>query len=774
MAEVTTTAVGEQPLDLTPKLGTGIGTSVNPVFPTDTSTIDAHNKSLRDNSSVLDVIKASASQGWITSAAVSQFHGNQFVPQPNYSVFSEWDKNVEGLNPDDYKYMYKSTSAAQTEYLKNDILKNRRESEVLGAQGYLGQKLDLAMGFLDPVNYVPVAGQLGKGAMLGAKALTVAKAVEPLTAKAITKYAAEGAAGNVAATAYIQKQNYRDKGDEATSELLAAGAVGAGFMAGIGAGSQLYNSHKAAKITNASIQEGAAIKAASKVGRGEELTPSEHAVIKKQAEDEKHIRDVESGRKDPVEAGRKDYTADPKPAKDAVKVVDESLTRKHVIPSKDVVRVDPNAPVNPSAADTTTGGGDPKTAALRSLVASDSPTALDTPDTMLSAEQRTQLAKLSDYGHPDTVMGTAKALDERWVQSKASHTPEQAAQHTQLRDTLSAHASEPTNAAHAATLSTLLKAANPVDVSAAREMHKASTVASVSPNSTTEASHILQAAETKASLSPDASVVGHATHWRDGLTDELHSGEIKRINDFGKYVIQDSKTGDMHTLHPHELDYEAVGYKEPPIVSGFAKDSIGSASTVDPRASSIFTQPVSLGSVKVGKYTVPLRFDDSYVVNKSGNHILQNLMGRMNKDAIGFDKYEAQGRTATEYKFTLVKTQAGNYGADLTDLHSSVVGKRKISPMKQRASMEEFSQNVTRVRRGDTQVLLDNPDIAEELTQASSNLEKLFKTFMALAKKSGVKGAEDVVDTGNYVTRVWDADAIRTAHGKHGDGIYEA
>ena len=173
---VVTTAV-EQPLDLTPKLGTGIGTSVNPVFPTDTSTIDARNKSLRDNSSVLDVIKASASQGWITSAAVSQFHGNQFVPQPNYSVFSEWDKNVEGLNPDDYKYMYKSTSAAQTEYLKNDILKNRRESEVLGAQGYLGQKIDLAMGFLDPVNFVPVAGQLGKGAMLGAKALTAVKAI---------------------------------------------------------------------------------------------------------------------------------------------------------------------------------------------------------------------------------------------------------------------------------------------------------------------------------------------------------------------------------------------------------------------------------------------------------------------------------------------------------------------------------------------------------------------------------------------------------------------
>ena len=88
--------------------------------------------------------------------------------------------------------------------------------------------------------------------------------------------------------------------------------------------------------------------------------------------------------------------------------------------------------------------------------------------------------------------------------------------------------------------------------------------------------------------------------------------------------------------------------------------------------------------------------------------------------------------------------------------------------------MEEFSQNVTRVRRGDTQVLLDNPDIAEELTQASSNLEKLFKTFMDLAKKAGVKGADDVIDTGNYVTRVWDTDAIRTAHGKHGDGIYEA
>lgn len=770
---VVTTAV-EQPLDLTPKLGTGIGTSVNPVFPTDTSTIDAHNKSLRDNSSVLDVIKASASQGWITSAAVSQFHGNQFVPQPNYSVFSEWDKNVEGLNPDDYKYMYKSTSAAQTEYLKNDILKNRRESEVLGAQGYLGQKLDLAMGFLDPVNYVPVAGQLGKGAMLGAKALTVAKAIEPLTTKVVAKYAAEGAVGNVAATAYIQKQNYRDKGDEATSELLAAGAVGAGFMAGIGAGSQLYNSHKAAKITNASIQEGAAMKAASKVGRGEELTPSEHVVIKKQAEDEKHIRDVESGRKDPVEAGRKDYTADPKPAKDAVKVADESLTREHAIPAKDVAHVDPNTPVNPSAADTTTGGGDPKTAALRSMVASDSPLALDTPDTMLSAEQRTQLAKLSDYGHPDNVVGTAKALDEHWRQNPTSHTPDTAAIHPKLSETLLAHSADPSNVAHTQTLETLLKAANPEHINTARVVHKANTMATISPHSTSEASHILQAAETKASISPDASVVGHETHWRDGLTDELHSGEIKRINDFGKYVIQNSKTGDMHTLHPHELDYEAVGYKEPPVVSGFAKDSIGSASTVDPRASSIFTQPVSLGSVKVGKYTVPLRFDDSYVVNKSGNAILQNLMGRMNKDAIGFDKYEAQGRTATEHKFTLVKTQAGNYGADLTDLHSSVVGKRKVSPMKQRASMEEFSQNVTRVRRGDTQVLLDNPDIAEELTKASSNLEKLFKTFMDLAKKAGVKGAEDVIDTGNYVTRVWDTDAIRTAHGKHGEGIYEA
>jgi GNAT superfamily N-acetyltransferase len=200
-------------------------------------------------------------------------------------------------------------------------------------------------------------------------------------------------------------------------------------------------------------------------------------------------------------------------------------------------------------------------------------------------------------------------------------------------------------------------------------------------------------------------------------------------------------------------------------------DSVGAA-RVDPneRIASLADQPTAM--THLGK--VPIRWDFYTHFNKSDNPVFRFLGNKLVKDAIGNDAHEAQGWTASELKSQYRRTLEGNFHLEARRAFDEAAKVRGMNFFKKAAAQDQFYSDISRVVRGDTEVLKANPDIAPQLEKAAKAQKDFYVEMRRRMEAAGVEGAEYIPDNPQYVNRVWKQDNIREAFAKHKEQMYEA
>lgn len=162
------------------------------------------------------------------------------------------------------------------------------------------------------------------------------------------------------------------------------------------------------------------------------------------------------------------------------------------------------------------------------------------------------------------------------------------------------------------------------------------------------------------------------------------------------------------------------------------------------------------------------RLDIYKTLNTQPNLVLQELAHDLIKDPIGNSKFYAQGRTASEGKANVRRVLGGYFHREAREGFNEVRKIRGLGPVDAYKQHQEFFENVSRVVRGDAQVLIDNADIAGPLNKAADAMRHTYSELAKRAQKSGLEGAEGLVPNESYVNRVWNHNNIRTAIAAHG------
>jgi hypothetical protein len=258
----------------------------------------------------------------------------------------------------------------------------------------------------------------------------------------------------------------------------------------------------------------------------------------------------------------------------------------------------------------------------------------------------------------------------------------------------------------------------------------------------------------------------------------------------GRVIDENQRTGDLTVEHPqtgapsvvnradlHEL---SPGYAEHKPVEGFLGGSIGAAQVAPVQG--LWEQPTAMHSLRVKKLwgagkgetmSVPIRWDFFTHLNRSGNKQLQRLGFGLVKDAIGVDPHEAQGWTASELKSQYRRGLGGRFFLEARHAYDDAIKTRQLNKLQAVRYHRQFYEDVSRVARGDQEVLHANPDIAPQLQRAAKGMQDMYADMRQRLSKAGVVGAENLPDDMQYVNRVWRQDHIREAFARYGDELYQ-
>ncbi len=193
-----------------------------------------------------------------------------------------------------------------------------------------------------------------------------------------------------------------------------------------------------------------------------------------------------------------------------------------------------------------------------------------------------------------------------------------------------------------------------------------------------------------------------------------------------------------------------------PAESPFMKGSVGSAQVA----------PVTGMETAFSK----ARFDIYATLNRSENPHVREIGNRLIKDAIQVDSHEAQGWTASESKSDFVRRYKGEASSEMASAYKEAKKASGLNILQrtQQGFEDNFHSLVTRVVRGDTQVLADNPAIAPMLSRAAKAVRGAYDNMLAEAAAHGVKGTDTLTPHDNYVNRQWDHEKIRKMEELHG------
>lgn len=182
------------------------------------------------------------------------------------------------------------------------------------------------------------------------------------------------------------------------------------------------------------------------------------------------------------------------------------------------------------------------------------------------------------------------------------------------------------------------------------------------------------------------------------------------------------------------------------------------------------TGPSVMGFVEIGGKKLPIRWDIAQVLDNNVNPHIRQMGFDMVKNAIGYKGDKAQGITISERKERIRRVVAGEAHFTMQEALREALNARGMNIYNRitQGFDKSFYEMVTKVARGDAQVLLDNRDIAPQLGKAAQAMRKFYDTMGQRAVDSGLAGAENLNVGGNYVNRVYKQNAIAAMMKEHG------
>ncbi|QSI31479.1 hypothetical protein GNX71_18600 [Variovorax sp. RKNM96] len=245
---------------------------------------------------------------------------------------------------------------------------------------------------------------------------------------------------------------------------------------------------------------------------------------------------------------------------------------------------------------------------------------------------------------------------------------------------------------------------------------------------------------------------GEYVSWADKHGDSFE-GIVQGRNTEGHLAVK-TREGAMKIVRDDMLDLESGA----PPPEGFLHNSIGAA-----QASAI-QAPASHNTTAMSKG----RLDIFAKLNRSESKSVKELVYDLVKDAIQTDDHRAQAMSASEWKSQLKRQIGGLFHIGASQAADEARTAMKIPFWARGQFNAEFHSLVSRLTRGDAEVLKANPIISPMLQKASAAQKKAYAKFLEEAKAAGVKGAEDLNPNDAYVNRIWDHRGIREAIRTHG------
>ena len=726
------------------------------------------------NSTTGDYVKAMFRQDGLVYGLMAHLAGKELMPDPAYSPLKPavWDELKEGVWPEYQNELMQAHSAAHALYLKGLLMDKQDDVERLDVLGLGGNIARIAINVLMPdqllmaiaggwvakglktaelaSNIVKVSGSAaarvaGSGGVKAAQALAYPELGTALAAAAAKRggtstasAAVGGIAFGAAESALYEKLRQSVNFEHDASGVLAAGLLGGAMTAPFA----IAGARAERRIGAAASRESEALNHLHDLNNGEALTPKAAKDLDDVIKAHEAVRKVETGEATPDQVrahldaihGTEDKAfldqLQQKLATDGGKYLDEVFplrvadrTAKQFVPDGQPLAL----PYDPSVKDGVIHAL--PVDSMGNVLPSTSPMAIDA-----------ELSRISKRRHPKS---PEKA--ERWAMDQRSkllgldpvHMAKVAAGKAESRVPVAA-AERQASVAEAFGMAESNRAALKVDASA-KEL-------SALVNSSTAPEALPRVPKDHA---------GKFVSWADESGTPGEGMATGRTPE-GKVTVK-AASGELHEVADVHLD-TAIANGDAVAPEGFMANSIGAAQVQAIKAVSENTTAFSRA-----------RLDIFAKLNRSQSLGVRELAFDLVKDAIQVDRHQAQAMSASEWKSHFKRTFTGAFHVESRKAAYEARVAMKV-PLWGKLQFEgEFHSLVSRLTRGDVDVLAQNPDIAPMLQKASSAQKLVYQRFLEEAKKAGVKGAEDLDINGQYVNRIWDHTGIRNAILAHGE-----
>ena len=221
------------------------------------------------------------------------------------------------------------------------------------------------------------------------------------------------------------------------------------------------------------------------------------------------------------------------------------------------------------------------------------------------------------------------------------------------------------------------------------------------------------------------------------------------------------------------LTEQLIGSRIEDVPQGAPRNGIeiGKGNIIDASTNALGQPGTYMGFATIGGKKVPIRLDISAVLNRNPNPFIQQLGHELVKDPIGNSDKVAQGITVSERKERMRRVVAGRAHFEMKEAYNEAVkasGKNLYERI--RGDFQaEFYSNITKIARGETDILHANPDLAPAYQRGVKAIREFYDVMGDKATKSGLEGAENLALGGNYVNRVYLHDKLRDMTAKFGE-----
>lgn len=240
--------------------------------------------------------------------------------------------------------------------------------------------------------------------------------------------------------------------------------------------------------------------------------------------------------------------------------------------------------------------------------------------------------------------------------------------------------------------------------------------------------------------------------------DEEIAGLIKKVSADGKKVVIEDNNGKLHSLPAENITQvvqtpvEKILSKAEPLtreeIDEIGGSSIGAAQARGTRIDSTEFLDVKIPGTDI---RIPLRFDLFAITQRSEVPMVKRLGRMLFADSVGGAEL---GNTAAELAEMDFKAFRGRWEVAHHDNYQKWLIDNPTPAWKRQEAWLRFNEEVSACKRGVP------GDYHPSVQASAAKADQLMSELLALAKKHGVQGAEDIESMKNYVNRRFDHDNI--------------